>query len=293
MIAVLNDERTRMIEAMIGARLSDVRSHTGGLHSSALARAGDHVIFVKWSDRSVPGQFAAEAAGLDALRECESGLAIPRVLCGSDAGPGRSFLALEFLEPGVARPDFDELLGRGLAIVHRRSSSEGFGFPIDGTCGATFQPNGFLRSWVEFFRERRLRHQIRLAHERGMAREHVALLESLADRIHRLIADEPPPSLIHGDLWSGNVIVAPDGRPALVDPAAYFADREMEFGMMRLFGGFSSRVHDAYRESWPLRPEARYRVEAYMLYHVLNHFALFGGGYGLEAVAIARRILSR
>lgn len=292
-ILEINDERIRSVEDALGARLTNFEPRAHGLHSTIVARAGARRVFVKWNDRRFDRQFEAEARGLDALRAGEPEIAVPEVLGYSDAGPGRSFLALSYLEPGVPRGDFDELLGRGLAKIHRVTSESGFGFEIDGTCGATLQRNGFLPSWVEFFRERRLGHQIEFARERGMAKEHVALLESLADRIHRLIDDEARPSLIHGDLWRGNVIVAPDGRPALVDPAPYFADREMEFGMMRLFGGFSSRVYDAYRESWPLRGDARYRIEAYSLYHVLNHFALFGGRYGLEAVAMARRILSR
>jgi len=293
MQSMLNPERVIALEDALEARVRSVRNLGGDSNHVALVETERNVAFVKWTDRPLRRPFEAEAAGLDAMRAADTGLVIPRVLAFGDIGPGRSFLALEHLESGRRRSDYDELLGRGLATLHRATSALGFGFHVDGTCGSTLQENGFLSSWVEFFRERRLRHQIRLAHERGMSRESIMVLETLADRIHRLIDDELPPSLIHGDLWSGNVMVAKDGRPALVDPAAYYADRAMEFGMMNLFGGFSVRVHAAYRESWPLRAGDEHRIDAYTLFHVLNHFALFGGSYGAEAVALARRILNR
>lgn len=102
-------------------------------------------------------------------------------------------------------------------------------------------------------------------------------------------AGDEPPALIHGDLWPGNVHVTAAGAPALVDPAAYFGHREAEFGMMLLFGGFGPEVFAAYEEAFPLPAGWRERAPLYTLYHVLNHFNLFGGGYALEARAIARR----
>ena len=114
------------------------------------------------------------------------------------------------------------------------------------------------------------------------------VLERLADRLPTLLPHETVPSLIHGDLWSGNVLHTARG-PALVDPACAYADREMEFGITTLFGGFSDRFFAAYEEDWPLPGGWRERNPLYQLYHLLNHFLIFGGAYGAQALSLARR----
>ena len=159
---------------------------------------------------------------------------------------------------------------------------------MDGYCGATPQPNPLSPTWSDFYAEHRLHHQLRLARARGLAKRDGEVIERAIERARTLLDDDEPPALIHGDLWSGNLHVTPDGTPALIDPAAYYAHREAELGMMTLFGGFSARVYDAYDEARPLRAGWRERLDLYALYHVLNHFHLFGGGYGAQAVALAR-----
>ena len=260
----------------------------GCINSAATVDAAGTRYFVKWNDRPLPGQFAAEAAGLSALAESGSSLGIPRPIAWSDEGPGRSFLVLEHLPPGKRQPGFEQALGRGLAELHR-ATNDRFGFDCEGYCGATPQPNGWLDTWREFYRERRLGHQLRLAGQRGLGRDGLAAGERLLARLDDLLADPEPPALIHGDLWSGNLHVAPDGRPALIDPAACYGHREAEFGMMLLFGGFSERVFAAYDDVFPIQPGWRERVDLYSLYHVLNHYNLFGGGYGSQAVRIMKR----
>ncbi len=263
----------------------------GCINAAATTTAPGRALFVKWNDRPLPRQFEAEARGLEALRAAGA-LAAPAPVAWSDA-PGAAFLALEHVAPGPRAPGFDEALGRGLAALHRTSAPEGFGFALDGYCGATPQPNGWRPGWVAFFAERRLGHLVALARAAGLERDGVAALERVVARLDRLLAGadglEGPSSLIHGDLWSGNLHVTPEGRPCLVDPAAYFGHREAELGMMRLFGGFGPRVWAAYQEAWPLAPGWDERLGLYELYHVLNHFVLFGGGYGAQAVRLARR----
>lgn len=261
----------------------------GCINSAATTDVGGVRYFVKWNDRPLPEQFAAEAAGLRALAESGTSLVVPKPLAWGDDGPGRSFLVMEHVAPGVRMPGFERALGRGLAELHRATSERGFGFSLDGYCGATPQPNGWLPRWVEFYRERRLGHQLALARGNGMSASDVALGERLLDRLDELIDDDEPPALIHGDLWAGNLHVAPDGRPGLIDPAAYYGHREAELGMMVLFGGFGERVFEAYDEAYPLRAGWRERLDLYTLYHVLNHFNLFGGGYGPQAVRLMRR----
>jgi fructosamine-3-kinase len=146
-----------------------------------------------------------------------------------------------------------------------------------------------MDSWCAFYGERRLGHQLRLSRDRGLSRDACARLEKLIARLREWVSEPGQSSLIHGDLWSGNLHVAPDGRPALIDPAAYFGHPEAELGMMALFGGFSPRVWQSYAEARRLEPGWRNRLDLYTLYHVLNHFVLFGGSYGGQADEILRR----
>lgn len=259
----------------------------GCINRAARVELAGRACFVKWNDHDLPGQFAVEAAGLEALRASGTRLVVPGVVLARDAGPGRSFLVLELVPAGRPGPALDEALGRGLAELHRASDPRGFGFERDGYCGATPQPNGWLPTWADFYRQRRLLPQARLARSRGL--DDGGLLDRLAARLDGLVGDPEPPALIHGDLWSGNQYADRDGRPVLVDPAAYYGHREAELGMMELFGGFSPRVYDAYHEAFPLGPGWRERVPLYSLYHVLNHWNLFGGGYGQQALRLARR----
>lgn len=276
----------------LGSPLEDLALDPAGggcINSAATTTAAGRRLFVKWNDRPLAGQFASEAAGLAALAASGTSLVIPAPIAWRDDGLGRSFLVLEYLAPGSRGRGFDEALGRGLAELHRASDPRGFGFELEGYCGATPQPNGWLPSWAEFYRERRLGHQLRLAAARGLDPAALRDGERVCAHLEQLVGASEPSALIHGDLWSGNLHVAPDGRPALIDPAAYYGHREAELGMMTLFGGFSERVYAAYHEAFPLQPGWRERVELYALYHVLNHFNLFGGGYGAQAARLLRR----
>ncbi|MFG0315944.1 MAG: fructosamine kinase family protein, partial [Planctomycetota bacterium JB042] len=155
----------------------------GSINAAATFDAHGRTWFVKWNDHALPRQFEAEAAGLEALRAADSGLVVPRAVAFSDAGPGRSFLILEHLETGPRRDDFDELLGRGLARLHACTDERGFGFDLDGTCGATPQANGWRERWVDFYRHRRLEPQLERARARGLPADGLRLLERLVDRL--------------------------------------------------------------------------------------------------------------
>jgi fructosamine-3-kinase len=283
------------VEAAIGRALDRpvrvrARAPLGGGSINRTVRldttAGPFVL--KWHPAAQPGMFEAEAAGLAALRAAGTSLVVPRVITCS-AGDG-GFIVLEDLPPGRRGPDFDEAFGRGLAELHRATDAR-FGFDSDNFCGATPQPNPRKDQWVDFYREARLRHQLRLAASAGrLSASERSRVERLADRLDAWI-EEPAtgPSLIHGDLWSGNLHTTFDGRPALLDPAVYYAHREAEIGMMTLFGGFSARALAVYDEALPLEAGWRDRNPLYQLYHLLNHLNLFGGGYRADVLSVVAR----
>lgn len=244
---------------------------------------------LKSNPRAPAGMFQAEADGLAALRASATSLIVPGVIAVHEDGDP-AFLVIEHLAAGPPVSSFDDVLGRGLAELHR-ATSDRFGFFRDTYCGTTLQPNPWTEQWVDFYATSRIGHLATLASaagriDTGERRAIDRLIARLGDWI-----DEPAhgPSLVHGDLWSGNLHRDAAGRPALIDPAASFAHREAELGMMTLFGGFAPRVYDAYHEAFPLEPGWRDRMPLYQLYHVMNHLLIFGGGYHAATMAIVRR----
>lgn len=282
----------RMAEALgTAVEVRDMRGASGGsINRAAVLDTSVGEFFLKWNRKPIADLFEVEAEALREMRDSQTDLVIPEpVVATRPTGDVPAFLVLEYLAPGTRISDFDEVLGRGLAQLHRMSAEQ-FGFHSDNYCGTTPQPNAWCEDWIEFYREQRLRHQLRLAvGERGVSRSDRRAWESLLDRLDDVLGIDPePPALIHGDLWSGNLHVTPEGRPSLIDPAAYYGHREAELGMMDLFGGFSDRVFAAYDEAWPLQDGWETRIELYSLYHVLNHYNLFGGSYGQQAMSIVR-----
>lgn len=203
-----------------------------------------------------------------------------------------AYLVLEYIELGGSGTKSQKLLGRGLAELHRITSSR-FGWHRDNTIGSTPQINTGTPAWVDFLRNRRLGYQLGLAAGNGMPQRITAAGELLLIRLGDFFtAYTPVPSLLHGDLWGGNVAADTSGRPVLYDPAVYFGDREADLAMTELFGGFSQVFYDAYTAAWPADEGYRLRKTLYNLYHVLNHFNLFSGGYGLQAGRMIHQLLA-
>jgi len=253
-------------------------------------RAACGPMFVKIGTRSEQAAFTAEAEGLRELGATRT-LRVPAVLA-TGIVDAAAFLALEWIEPGMADPACERRLGAGLAALHSTSASR-FGWCQDNTIGRTPQANAWSTDWVEFFRERRLRPQLMLATRNGFARLLAARGERLLAALPALLAGHSPRcSLLHGDLWGGNWLASATGEPVLIDPAVYYGDREADLAMTHLFGGFGTAFYRAYDEAAPLPAGAALRAELYNLYHVLNHANLFGGGYASQARAIIDRLLA-
>ncbi len=272
-------------------RLTSARFVGGGCINHALkisTTAGD--FFLKWNASAPADMFVKEAAGLTEMALSNSSLVIPRVIWSKETDDSPGLLLMEYLSSPISTSGFDEQLGRGIAQMHRKTATA-FGFYHFNYCGTTVQDNSWTTSWPEFYAQRRIWALIQqIKATRGISSEELKIHEKLVLRIPELLAHQTIPSLIHGDLWSGNYIFTSRG-PALIDPACSYADREMELGMMKLFGGFSAAVWSAYDEEFQLPEDWKQRIRLYQLYHVLNHYLLFGGSYGWEALEIAKEYL--
>ena len=250
----------------------------GCIHRCYRATLGGRPVFLKMNEASFADAFAAEADGLAALRA--AGCTAPEPL-SHGAAAGSAFLLMEFL-PLKSAGDF-AALGTMLAALHRRQGKR-FGWARDNFIGSTAQANGACESWAQFWRERRLAPQLALARRNGYDLD--------AEGAWQLPeGHEPPASLLHGDLWSGNVGFLGEGAPVLFDPAVYYGDREADLAMTELFGGFPGEFYSAYKEAWPLPAGYERRKHLYNLYHLLNHLNLFGGGY-LGQVKATLRLLA-
>jgi fructosamine-3-kinase len=230
----------------------------------------------------------AEADGLAELARAGE-LRVPRVDGVGDDG-GRAFLLVEWLELRGGERRSAERLGAGLAALHRHTA-EAHGWHRDNTIGATPQPNARDTDWWRFWAERRLGFQLELAAANGLAAQTLERGARLIERLPGSFGDHrPPASLLHGDLWGGNWGTLPSGEPVIFDPAVYYGDRETDLAMTRLFGGFPPAFYAAYARAWPLPPGADRRLALYQLYHVLNHYNLFGGGYAGQAERLLREL---
>lgn len=223
--------------------------------------------------------FKAEAKGLEALRQTNS-IGVPEVL-GIGADRNMSFLLLEFLESAPKINGYWEVFGRELAALHKadcKHLAEGFGFPEDNYIGASPQKNTPMTRWVDFFRECRLLPQIGMADQYFDANIR-GLCTKLLDHLDSYLPEPEFPSLLHGDLWSGNSAPGPDGKAWIFDPAAYVGHHEAELAMTELFGRCPEAFYGAYNEIIPIDSGYTDRRDLYNLYHLLNHLNLFGGSY--------------
>jgi fructosamine-3-kinase len=243
--------------------------------------------FLKLNDALNHPMFEAEAAGLDALTATNT-VRVPQPIAHGIAGE-HSYLVLEYMELS-SRGDVRRL-GTQLAALHR-CKSKYFGFTQDNFIGTTPQPNGWRDNWIDFWREKRLGFQLQLAAKKRYGGQLQNLGEKLMDALPAFFAGyTPQPSLLHGDLWSGNRAFAADGAPTIFDPATYYGDRECDIAMTELFGGYPASFYAAYHAEWPLDAGYARRRNLYNLYHILNHANLFGGSYVRQAEQVLQKLL--
>ncbi|MTI22662.1 ketosamine-3-kinase [Fulvivirga sp. RKSG066] len=258
--------------------------NNGGLVEAESARA-----FIKWNSASrFPNMFEVEAKGLSLLKKAHS-LFVPSVL-GDYEGKEFSGLLIEYIEPTSRKDNFWENFGEGLARLHKQSSGQ-FGLDHNNYMGSLEQLNDNRDTIVEFFRDCRLQPQIDLAKRSNkIDKEGFILFDKLFDKLSDLLVEEYP-SLVHGDLWSGNFMTGPQGYAALIDPAVAFNHREADLAMTQLFGGFDPKFYEAYQADFPLSPGYQERFDIFNLYPLLVHVNLFGGGYYNQVMHTLKRYI--
>ncbi len=231
--------------------------------------------------------FQAEREGLNEIRATHT-IGAPRVFSQSDEP---SYIVLQAIQTQPPTPAFWENAGRKLALLHQTEVGPKYGWHSPNFIGPSKQLNEWDIDWAHFWRTFRLEPQQKWARERGLLdAELETLLDSLLHRMDDWICDERP-CLLHGDLWSGNLLCARDETPILIDPAVYLGHREADLAMTTLFGGFPSSFYAAYQEIWPLRPDWEKRLQFYGLYHWLNHLNAFGPSYRSSCRATLRTLL--
>ena len=188
-------------------------------------------------------------------------------------------------------PRSQALLGKQLAQLHlAKTEKQAFGWHRNNTIGSTPQINPWNEDWIEFYTENRLRYQFDLARQKRMSFKYE---EDLYEKIPQFFADyDPEASILHGDLWGGNASANRHDLPVIYDPATYYGDRETDIAFTELFGGFTQAFYQNYHQTYPLDPGYKIRKKLYNLYHVLNHYNLFGGGYASQAQSMIHELLT-
>ena len=287
------DNIVQDIERTTGSKIDDYQLTSiggGSINTAYKLQSTDSALFIKLNKPSLVSMFEAEALGLQELRALGC-VRVPEVICCGQAD-GHSYIAMEFITLGSFRGHAPQRLGQQLAHLHQQPQAY-FGWHIDNTIGSTPQHNDREHDWPTFWQQQRLAKQLTFAANNGaggsLQKKGQKLLENLAVFFDGYT---PIPSLLHGDLWSGNAAADEQGNPVMFDPASYYGDRETDIAMTELFGGFNTDFYSAYQAEYPLDSGYKVRKTLYNLYHILNHFNLFGGGYQSQAESMIDILLA-
>lgn len=280
------------IEEIINEKIANQYSVSGGCINDAeiLHTDSGTQFFIKTNYNNLPGMFLNEANGLKELINANA-IRVPKVIYVEE-----NFILLEAIKSASKSNNFFEDFGRRFARLHKYKDKY-FGFYENNYIGSTPQinipDNSEQTDWTRFYFNKRLKFQFKLAEKNGFAREELCkAFSQLEDRIEQILThDVEKPSLLHGDLWSGNFMIDENGNACLIDPAVYYGNREADLAMTKLFGGFNNKFYSAYEEEFPLQSGYNYRENIYKLYHVLNHLNLFGSGYYQQAVSLIKYYL--
>jgi len=265
-------------------RVISKRSVGGGCINKGMLLKTDtnRSFFLKYNDSTPIDMFAREVEGLKTIKKDDSPF-VPDVYLH-----GKNFLLMEDIAPAPRLENYWVIFGRQMAALHNYTNKQ-YGFRHDNYIGKTKQPNPWMDDGNKFFAEVRLLYMAGLARELGFLNSgSFEEIVGLSERLPQIIPEQSP-SLIHGDLWSGNAMTDSRGNPAIIDPAVHYGWGEAELAMTSLFGSFPGVFFKAYEEIRPLESKYQSRFPIYNLYHLLNHVVLFGHGYLGHVNSILRR----
>jgi protein-ribulosamine 3-kinase len=248
----------------------------GSINEAYKIDSKEKSFFVKVNDSKSSGMFESEIEGLTLLKE-KSDFKIPiPVKC--ENYPGNSILILEYISSGAKTNNFFSTFGKTLADLHRNSHFK-FGLENDNYIASLRQSNRQHQRWISFFVEERLDKQLKLAVDGKKVNASFRMrFEKIYDKLNDLIPEEKP-ALLHGDLWSGNILSTEQETPCIFDPAVYYGHREIDIAMTKLFGGFSDLFYQSYNEAFKMENNWEERMDIHNLYPLMVHVNLFGGGY--------------
>ena len=286
----------RLLESIYGksVQIKNSESTGGGCinETQVLFLSNGERVFLKYNSSPPKNFFIAEAKGLRLLAKSKNGPRVPHPL-GISPESNPQFLLLEYIESSTSERGFPRRFAQALAEMHRETQEQ-YGLDHDNFIGSTVQKNELESDGVIFFREHRIRFQQELARKtRGLPKDVDRRLDLFCEKLETLFdfKDEKP-ALLHGDLWSGNYFPSHEQVPCIFDPAVYFGPREADLAMTEMFGRLPQEFYSAYHEAFPLKPGYAERKQIYNLYHLLNHYNLFGGSYLAQADQTVKAFVS-
>ena len=263
--------------------------HGGDIHSSWKIEFTNKKLFLKRNDRDKKF-LEFEKYCLQNLRKHnnQQNLIIPEVIAFKNY-KNVEILLMEWID----MQNFDQKnLGKGLGEMHLNATESNpkiFGYPIEGFIGLTNQKKGWENNWIDCFLKLRIIPQLSILKSNFLEEE---TIHKVKEKIRsELMNHKPINTLIHGDLWSGNVGIDKSGRGVIFDPASWWADNEVDIAMTRLFGGFEKEFYDEYHKIFPTRKGFEKRIIIYNFYHILNHANMFGGSYLNQVKIYVKSIL--
>ncbi len=263
--------------------------YCGNFNLAALVKTKTGKYFVKWNKGDFENMFESEAKSIELIRKTNT-INVPNVY-GYGKKPDGTFLMIDFVPETNKKINYWSNFGEQLAGLHHVTNNK-HGLHFNNYVGTQFQDNSFIENGIDFFINKRLKPQFEIAKNAKEVIE--SELFSNFEAIYKVFEKEIPvqkASLLHGDLWSGNMMINADGHASVVDPSAYFGMAEAEIAFTTLFGGFNKNFYEAYLANFKFEPNFKSRIDLYNLYPLLAHYNTFGGGYFNSIVAILKKYL--
>lgn len=273
----MNKELLETIQRKLEVKITKTEQVFGGdTNQTYVLHTAEKNLFLKLNSNNNPAMFETEFAGILLLKNSNT-IKVPLPILNGSINQ-QQYLVMEYLPKETAGESFWTTFGHQLAALHK-NTNEHFGLAYDNYIGSLPQSNKQTTTWTEFYATQRILLLIKIAFDaKKCDSSDTRMVEKFCNKLDALFSKEQP-SLLHGDLWSGNFMATINNKPAVFDPAIYYGHREMDIGMSLLFGGFDKTFYSHYNEAWPLEKDWIKRVDVTQLYPLLVHLNLFGGHY--------------